>query len=431
MKKSRSSTTKRESGFTLVELLVGMIIGLIVVSSAGNLIVNTVKSRSNAEELRRKRDEWKLATNFIEAEIALAGQVITNSDEIDIPSECGILSREFSHAVVFPLERPMGIDDENSQVLAPAIYAIQSIKDGSAIAGQALVRCGPQVNDGEKNRGFYTSEICAKGQSRNCRQVILDNLSSREDCQKGFCISTPNCNSTSLQGQGLRFLLLANGLSTSQKSPYGQCLGTQSRVAPVYYYPDESSACNGSGNVNRRDLLYVTRDPSIEYSGTQPKLRLPQGAIKQDQQVVMCGDDFFYKVEGSSQNDIIESQSTDKNITLEGGDGNDRLLGGQGNDTLEGGQGDDILIGGPGADYLNGGSGKNSYLVHGNDQINGGQGVDIIFIRRPKSQVVINSCSKSTCRITDEDSYNGEPPFQALIKNGDVLIFLDGRKILN
>ena len=94
------------TGFTLVELLIGMVVGLIVVGSAGNMVVNTVESRSNAAELRRKREEWRLATNFIEAEVALAERVITNSEAINIPSECGISNSEFSHAVVFPLERP-------------------------------------------------------------------------------------------------------------------------------------------------------------------------------------------------------------------------------------------------------------------------------------------------------------------------------------
>jgi prepilin-type N-terminal cleavage/methylation domain-containing protein len=431
MKHLKVDNPKRTTGFTLVELLIGMVIGLIVVGSAGSLLVNTVESRGNAAELRRKREEWKLATNFIEAEVALAERVITNAEAINIPSECGISTTEFTHAVVFPLERPMGVSDENSQVLPSAIYAIQNISDGSAMAGQALVRCGPRINDGDSNRGFYTAEICPKGQSRTCREVILDNLSSRDDCKQGFCIDAPSCNSNGLQGQGLRFLLLANGLSTSSKSPYGQCLGTQSRVAPVYYFPDESSACNGSGNVNRRDLLYVTRDPSVDYPGNQPKLNLPQGAIKKDQQVVMCGDDFFYTVEGSSKNDIIEAQSTDKDTTLKGGDGNDRLLGGQGNDTLEGGSGDDILIGGPGADVLKGGSGKNSYLIQGNDQIEGTDGVDVIYIRRPKANVSLSNCRRVICKASDANAFNGDPAFSISIRKGDVLIFLDGREVLS
>ena len=42
------------TGFTLVELLIGMVVGLIVVGSAGNMVVNTVESRSNAAELRQE-----------------------------------------------------------------------------------------------------------------------------------------------------------------------------------------------------------------------------------------------------------------------------------------------------------------------------------------------------------------------------------------
>ena len=97
--------------------------------------------------------------------------------------------------------------------------------------------------------------------------------------------------------------LLANGLSTNSASPYGQCLGTKSRVAPVYYFPDTRNVCAGKGNVNKRDLLYVSKDPSLDDSSYglegERTLELPQGAIDGDQQVVMCGVNFFDVIEGS------------------------------------------------------------------------------------------------------------------------------------
>ena len=136
-------------------------------------------------------------------------------------------------------------------------------------------------------------------------------------------------------------------------------------------------------------------------------LELPQGAIDGDQQVVMCGVNFFDVIEGSDQNDIIEASDvtmaeSDKAVELYGGNGDDRLLGGDADDTIEGGEGDDVLIGGAGNDVLKGGSGKNTYLLQeGADTIEGGDGVDIIYIKTLKADVELKSCSKTRCVASD------------------------------
>jgi len=432
----------QQLGLTLVELLIALGMSAVVVMVAVNLVIQTMQARSSAEELRRKRTEWNLARRFIESEVTSATRIITDVDAIEIPEECGIELDEFTHAIVFPLERPMRVRSnaslrENHQILPMAIYGVQSIDDGSVISGKALVRCGPRINHENSYGGFYEAELCANGQASSCREVILDNLGSNDECNDGFCVNATACKSNELDRQGLRFLMLINGLSNNSRSPYGQCIGTKSRVAPVYYFPDTRNVCAGVGNINKRDLLYVSKDPSLDPSRYGPEgrrtLELPQGAIDGDQQVVMCGVNFFDVIEGSNQNDIIEASDVtmaedDKAVELKGGSGNDRLLGGDANDTIEGGDGDDVLIGGAGDDLLRGGNGKNTYLVEGNDTINGSDGVDIIFIKRPKENVNFNSCSRASCTASDNSSYNGNAPFEANITQGNILIFLDGRK---
>ena len=435
---------QRHAGMTLAELLIAMVISTVVVTAAANLVIQSMQWRTNAEGLRRKRAEWNLARRFVEAEVTSATRVITDLAAIEIPEECGIENDEFTHAIVFPLERPMRVKAdaslrENFEVLPTAIYGVQNIDDGSAVSGKALVRCGPRINHDNSYGGFYEAELCADGKDTNCREVILDNLGSNDDCEDGFCVNATACNSDELDRQGLRFYLLANGLSTNSKSPYGQCLATQSRVAPVHYFPDTSNVCSGAGNISKRDLLYVSVDRSLDPgsygSAGDRTLQLPQGAIGGDQQVVMCGANFFDKIEGSDQNDIIEASDvtnadSDKPVEINGGDGDDRLLGGDADDIIEAGAGDDVLIGGAGNDILRGGSGKNNYLVEGNDTIEGSDGVDIIYIKRPKANVSLGSCSKKECVASDSSSYNGDPSFEANITKGDILIFLDGRKRL-
>ena len=432
---------QRQAGFTLVELLIAMSVSSVVVIAATNVVIQSMQWRANAEELRRKRSEWNLARRFVEEEVTSSTRVITDVEAIEIPEECGIENEEFTHAIVFPLERPMRVKAdsslrENFQVLPTAIYGVQNIDDGSVVSGNALVRCGPRINQGSSYGGFYEAELCAAGQDTNCREVILDNLGSNDDCQDGFCVNVTGCESDELDRRGLRFYLLANGLSTNSRSPYGQCLGTQSRVAPVHYFPDTRNVCSGAGNVNRRNLLYLSKDPSKDddFYGTEGDrtLELPQGAIEGDQQVVMCGTNFFDVIKGSDQNDIIAASDmtteSDKAVEISGGGGDDRLLGGDANDTIKGGAGDDVLIGGKGDDTLIGGSGKNTYLVgEGEDIVEGSDGVDIIFIPKIKSELSgLDSCSKSNCEVTDSSA----PGFTATITKGDVLIFLDGRKRL-
>ena len=432
---------QRQAGLTLVELLIAMSVSSVVVIAATNLVIQSMQWRANAEELRRKRSEWNLARRFVEEEVTSSTRVITDLAAIEIPEECGIENDEFTHAIVFPLERPMRVKAdsslrENFQVLPTAIYGVQNIDDGSVVSGNALVRCGPRINHGSSYGGFYEAELCADGQDTNCREVILDNLGSDDGCQNGFCVNATDCKSDELDRRGLRFYLLANGLSTNSRSPYGQCLGTQSRVAPVHYFPDTKNVCSGEGNINRRNLLYLSKDPSKDddFYGTEGDrtLELPQGAIEGDQQVVMCGTNFFDVIKGSDQNDIIAASDmtteSDKAVEISGSGGGDRLLGGDGNDTIKGDAGDDVLIGGKGDDTLIGGSGKNTYLVgEGEDIVEGSDGVDIIFIPKSKSELSgLDSCSISNCVVTD----SREPGFTATITKGDVLIFLDGRKRL-
>ena len=430
--KSKAYWHQTSNGFTLVELLVAVSLGTILTLLTASLLSDVVVSRSDAEEMRRKRIEWGLAKGFIDSEISLATKVVTNNNQVSIPDECGINQSEFTHGIFFPLDSPM--NNDNTGLLPPAIYGVKEISQDSNSASKILVRCGPRISATGDDAGYSKSNICSDNQENNCYQVILDNLGSTIECPSGFCVTSTSCDSSDLNDSGLRFILLSKGLSERFKKTYGECHGIHSRIAPTYYFPDQSSVCLGEGSLSKEDVLYVSRDAAITYKSSEPELELPQGAINSDQQVIMCGADFFHVIKGSSQSDIIEAQTTTKSkieVTLYGGDGDDRLLGGSNSDTIYGEDGDDTLIGGDGSDKLIGGNGKNRYLIKGNDDIAGGSGVDIIYVPRPIKKVTLENCSAETCLVHDKNSYNGDPPFDVRITKGDLLIFLDGRVSIN
>ena len=114
LRRLKQRRAQRNAGLTLVELLIAMGVSTIVVMVAANLVIQSMQSRASAEELRRKRAEWNLARRFVEAEVTSATRVITDVSSIEIPEECGIEDDEFTHAIVFPLERPVRVKADAS-----------------------------------------------------------------------------------------------------------------------------------------------------------------------------------------------------------------------------------------------------------------------------------------------------------------------------
>ena len=265
-----------------------MCVSTVVVMVAANLVIQSMQVESQRRRAAPQAAEWNLARRFVEAEVTSATRVITDVAAIEIPEECGIeatnspmrLFSRWSGRCGCGMMHPSGKTFRSC--LQPSME-FRTIDDGSMISGKALVRCGPRINHDNSYGGFYEAELCTDGQDSNCREVILDNLGSNDDCEDGFCVNATACESNGLDRQGLRFYLLANGLSTNSTNPYGQCLGTKSRVAPVYYFPDTRNVCAGEGNFNKRDLLYVSVDRSLDPvsygSAGNRTLQLPQGAI--------------------------------------------------------------------------------------------------------------------------------------------------------
>ena len=88
LKRLHKHQDQRQSGLTLVELLIAMGVSSVVVIAATNLVIQSMQWRANAEELRRKRSEWNLARRFVEEEVTSSTRVITDLAAIEIPEEC-------------------------------------------------------------------------------------------------------------------------------------------------------------------------------------------------------------------------------------------------------------------------------------------------------------------------------------------------------
>ena len=80
-----------ESGFTLTELVVASVIGIVIAATTGIVILENAKSNARAEANQRLREDWKRATALIESEIALSRSTestnltLSKQEKLDCP----------------------------------------------------------------------------------------------------------------------------------------------------------------------------------------------------------------------------------------------------------------------------------------------------------------------------------------------------------
>ena len=385
-------------GFTLTELMVAASLGVGLSIVAGQALVDHFSSSERAESLVRQRSHWSRTVQFIEAEVALSERSITDVNNIVIPTACTSGSKpegwSFDFRVALDIRRDLPL----------VIYGVSPVEDESAIGSHMLWRCGPGIlASGQYDGNNYSSSMVIDGlEDENGFQIVVESDSDTDN----NCATDGNTTRKSLN-----FELALKGLASRTYSNFA-CI--QSRISPVFAFPDTTRLCNAA-NISK-DVFAdgVTGDKSSWSSD-----------------VVICGEG-NNTITGSSHDDVIESASGSS--TANGGDGHDRLMGSSGNDTLEGGLGNDTLIGDEGTNTLHGCSadssnatacqsdGENHFLSgHGSDTITGAGGLDVVFFPGVKNDYTISGgCSSSSCSVSGTNS-------NSTITNAEILIFTDAR----
>ena len=381
------------NGFTLVELLVASLAAGLVAVAASSAMTYHMRASSSMEAVERTKQDWGRVSHFIEAEVALSERVITNSSNINL-NQCNqtIQSGDFLFAL------------EIRRDLPTALYYITNNQTGTDqwSGSQSLFRCGPGIDE----LGEYTNAITGSNQVVNDAQRLIDGMTSE-------CALTLINPPTSGIGKSLQYQLCLQGLS---KRVFQQTISTYSRVSPIYSYPPNTTLCSD-------DDLRLEGFAKVDGGTTAAETLNTSGtAIRDDQEVLICGNGGGDTITGSLTNDVLEAGEIGPGGLISGRDGNDRLRGSPGNDTLKGEGGDDVLLGGNGNDQLEGGSGENHYLPgDGSDTITGGNGLDVVFFDGDKADYTgLSACKRGTCILTTNS-------LTTTITNGEVLVFRDGR----
>ena len=445
-----------KTGFTLVELIVASFIGLLTASVTGQVMINHLESSERIEAYQRQRKNWKKATGFIEAEVALSESIVTNSDNITIPPSCQSIIDDPATQFRFALNI--------RQDVYQAIYAVRPSDEGW-LKHNTLWRCGP----GFDPKGDYLSieEEDANKTSGEPQgpgiQRLLDSLDNNEKefSNNGFRVIKSNDLEAKEEavttGKLLSFelaIVLMSRDKTTRRFSYKNSSSTRTRVSPLYSRPTSGSLCMAS------NMVKFSPNSSQKESGVF-NVNIGEGDLTAGQDVLICGKGLVDEIGGSSYDDIIESGS-DQSTLIIGCNGSDVIEGTPSTDILKGDgggseacpngarqDGDDIMIGnnnsGSEAEILVGGNGFNRYVPgYGHANIQGGENLDVVFFRDPLGASNVSStennytfsglasvssgCTRIGCTVTDET--DPENPKTMELRAIEILIFPDQRKDL-
>ena len=208
-----------QNGFTLVELLVGITIGLITTMVAGQVMLNQMESTRKIKNMQQQRDDWMHANNFLTSEINFAERITTEALAADI-SNCQTNNPDNPDEITSAIPDgsiKMVIHFPRHRQLPPSIYFVQANQAGWN--NNLLKRCGPSID----GNGRYRRDL-----SRN--DVIIDGLSDLED---GFIV---NIRDNKLANFNINLVGLLN-------NAYKQNDGARARVQDVYLRPSRLDGC--------------------------------------------------------------------------------------------------------------------------------------------------------------------------------------------
>lgn len=415
-----------QQGFSLVELLIAAGLGVLMILTAGEVMIQQQRSASKLEQLQRQREDWRRASSFLEAELSLSTRILSNTSDLSntiIGQDCDLQPSELRLAIDIQRDAPL------------ILYGVRALSAMSEVDRDewtqypseeqpnrgVLIRCGPSMAITASGDSDYQTNGSIS------QNTLLDGLDLSEGLG-GLEVIQSATNAGEIDVKQVRFALHLRSPGSTHTHSLGS--GAMSRINPVYEYPIDDSLCPTICTEETCVDSYVYVIPLTQDMLNENTYSIPEAALEEDDNVLVCSLVDGITIRGSEGHDVLDGMSpnaltTYSGTSLVGGNGNDRLFGTPGSDTLEGGAGNDVLVGRhrfgitSGDDLLSGGAGTNTYLpwpdwesepqTLGSATIQGGSGQDIVFLPGNSDDFERagdssgSSCTISACILTLQD----------------------------
>src|ERR1039458_1574684 len=76
----------RDSGFTLMEMMVSLALGAVVLSAAGQIYIKSVSATWTVAQRAEMQQDFRAASNMLTTDLSLAGAGLNNGSPIVLPS---------------------------------------------------------------------------------------------------------------------------------------------------------------------------------------------------------------------------------------------------------------------------------------------------------------------------------------------------------
>ena len=99
-----------QQGFSLVELLIAAGLGVLMILTAGEVMIQQQRSASKLEQLQRQREDWRRASSFLEAELSLSTRILSNTSDLSntiIGQDCDLQPSELRLAIDIQRDAPL------------------------------------------------------------------------------------------------------------------------------------------------------------------------------------------------------------------------------------------------------------------------------------------------------------------------------------
>ncbi len=209
-KRLQGKTTKRfsNSGFTLMDLMIGATLTTAVISAAGYGVASMISTSTASNSRSERRAELSRSNDFIATEIREGSGIVKNASAFSLPSTSDTaFQSSYATKVTGAITKVLMIKPDTTGD-TPIVYFAATPTTGSWKGPRAIYRWGPAFNStgGYSNAGSPSSWVS---------EAVVDQIQAASG-------TAPSCPTGSTPNGDSGFYICVDSLGTSSTDLYGK-----------------------------------------------------------------------------------------------------------------------------------------------------------------------------------------------------------------